>query len=513
MQILIIFLVVLCSGAIGGFLYFLQSTKNLKEELQKEKTIELSEDEAINKASSKAKNIVLNAKNEALEIKSKADNKIKERFSELEEEEKRLENKEQRLNKKTRNLDKEEAKLEKMQERLRQAKNDVKGVRSALDKKLEKVAQMSRKQAQKALLEEVEEDLKNDIAKKIKQAEAEAERKAEEKAKWILVDAMQKAATDYVSETTTTTINIDNEDTKGKIIGKDGRNIRAFEKLTGVDIIVDEAPEQVTLSCFDPVRREVAALALKQLLKDGRVHPGTIEKTVKSVKRDIGRQIKKNGEKLSYEGDLHDAPVEIIRLLGRFKYRYSYGQNLVKHTIEMIKLGTSLASELRADVALVKKACLLHDIGKVLVHEIEGKPHHHISGDVIRKYFRDEKLANAVEAHHGDIKPKSVEAEIVRITDAISGARPGARRDNYEDYIKRIRALEDIAQKHKEVKEAYAIHAGREVRVILKPEESTDKDATLIGKKVAKEIEETQQYPGTVKVTVIREMRVEKKAK
>jgi ribonuclease Y len=227
------------------------------------------------------------------------------------------------------------------------------------------------------------------------------------------------------------------------------------------------------------------------------------------VKKDIAREIKATGEKMSFDAGFPNLPIEIIRLLGRFKYRYSYGQNLIKHTLEMIKLGAELATELNADVNLVKKACLLHDIGKVMVHEVEGKPHHVISGEIIRKYLRDEKLANAAEAHHGDIEAKSIEAIVVAIADAISGARPGARRDNYEEYVKRIRALEDIANKHKEVKETYAIHAGREIRVILKPEESSDKDAEVLARDISKEIEKTQQYPGTVKVTVIREFRVQ----
>jgi ribonuclease Y len=363
------------------------------------------------------------------------------------------------------------------------------------------------------LLLNVEVELKNEIAKKVKAAELEAQREAEDKARWILVDAMQKSATDYVAETTTTTLDLENEELKGKIIGKEGRNIRTFEKLTGVDIIVDEAPEAVTLSCFDPVRREVAAIALQKLLKDGRVHPGTIESTIQEVKEDIAREIKKTGEKLAYDADCPDLPQEVIKLLGRFKYRYSYGQNLIKHTLEMIKLGSALASELGADVEFVKKACLLHDVGKVLVHEIEGKPHHVISGEVIRKYLRDEKLANAAEAHHGDIEPKSLEAIVVAIADAISGARPGARRDNYEEYIKRIRALEDIANKFKGVKEAYAIHAGREIRVLLEPEKASDEDAKVLAHKISKEIEKTQQYPGTVRVTVIREFRAEEEAK
>jgi ribonuclease Y len=372
---------------------------------------------------------------------------------------------------------------------------------------------MTREEAKIELMRQTEEELRTQIAKKVKEAEYTIQNSVDEKAKELLVDAMQRSATDYVAETTATTIDIDNEELKGKIIGKEGRNIRTFEKLTGVDIIVDEAPNQVTLSCFDPIRREVGALALAKLLKDGRVHPGSIEETIKNIKVEVAKEIKRTGEKMAYDAGFPDLPVEIVKLLGRFKYRFSYGQNLVKHTLEMVSIGEALAMEVGADINLVKKACLLHDLGKVLTHEIEGKPHHHISGDIVRKYLKDEVLANAVESHHGDIEPKSTEAILVQIADAISGARPGARKDNYEDYVKRVKALEDIAKQYDQVHEAYAIHAGREVRVIFRPEKASDEDVIVLTRKIAKEIEETQNYPGSVKVTAIREFRVEEAAK
>jgi ribonuclease Y len=509
---LVIASVLIGAVGVGTAIYLLQSNKQLQSQLKDKKFQELSEEEAITRSSEKAKSLLLEAKNKALEVKSEAEKKVQDMYDELDEKEKRADVKERKLDQKGKEIEAKEEEIDRKERSIDQAKRDVKSLRNKLTLSLEKIAGLSRTDAQKKLLKEVEEDLKVDIAKKIKAAELEAQREADEKAKWVLVDAMQKSATDYVAETTTTTIDIDSEEIKGKIIGKEGRNIRTFEKLTGVDIIVDEAPESVTLSCFDPVRREVASIALQKLLKDGRVHPGTIESTIQKVKEDIGREIKKTGEKMAYDAGCSDLPVEIIRLLGRFKYRYSYGQNLIKHTLEMIKLGAELAAELNADVNLVKKACLLHDIGKVMVHEVEGKPHHVISGEIIRKYLRDEKLANAAEAHHGDIEAKSIEAVVVAIADAISGSRPGARRDNYEEYVKRIRALEDIANKHKEVKEAYAIHAGREIRVILKPKESSDADAKVIAHKISKEIEKTQQYPGTVKVTVIREFRAQGQA-
>ena len=504
--------VLIGAGGIGFAIYLLQSNRQLQAQIKDKKFQELTEEEAISRSSEKAKSILLKAKNEVLEIKPKTEKKVRELYDELEDKEKRIDLREMKTTQKESEIERTMEEIEKKQRALEQGKRDIKSLRNKLTTELEKISGLNRPEAEKKLLKEIENELQDDIAKRIKSAELEAQRESDEKAKWILIDAMEKSATDYVAETTTTTIDIENEEIKGKIIGKEGRNIRAFENLTGVDIIVDEAPEAVTLSCFDPVRREVAAIALQKLLKDGRVHPGTIETTIQKVKEDIGREIKITGEKLAYDAGFPNLPIEIIRLLGRFKYRYSYGQNLIKHTLEMIKLGTALASEIGANTELIKKACLLHDIGKVLVHEIEGKPHHIISGEIIRKYLSDEKLANAVEAHHGDIEAKSIEAIIVKISDAISGSRPGARRDNYEEYLKRIRALEDIAHKYQGVKEAYAIHAGREIRVILIPDESHDKDATVLAHKISKDIEKTQQYPGTVKVTVIREFRAEEKA-
>ncbi len=513
MDILLIIILFLLAGssAINGI--FWAQNKSLNKKLKDKKAIQLDEEEAIKRASTKAKSILLKAEKEALETISNSKDKTREILKKAEERERELDTREKNLINRANILDQRFDKLEQREKSLDQAKRDVKRKRNEILQKLEQIAKLSKKEAEKQLRTETEKNLQEWIAKKIKEAEYTINSEAEEKSKEILVDVMQKSATDYVAETTSTTIDIDNEDLKGKIIGKEGRNIRTFERLTGVDIIVDEAPEQVTLSSFDPIRREVAAIALKKLLKDGRVHPGSIEKTILDVKKDIARQIRKNGEYLAYESGFNNLPIEIIKLLGRFKYRFSYGQNLAKHTLEMVKIGEQLASELGADVEFTKKACLLHDIGKVLTHEIEGKPHHHISGDIVRKYLKDEKLANAVEAHHGDIESKSIEAEIVKIADAISGARPGARKNTYEEYIQRVKALEDIANQYEAVKEAYAVHAGREIRVIIKPKEASDEDTTVLAHKIAKEIEETQNYPGTVKVIAIREFRAKAEAK
>lgn len=511
--ILIVVLAIAATGGIGGSILLYQSKKDSDKKIKDTKNLNLSEEEAIKKASVKAQNIILEAEKEVSKIKEKTLNQANKTRKELDESEARIQKREKELLSRANKLDERFDQLETKERSLEQAKNDVRKIRSKISKQLENIAQMTEKEAKDLLMEQTEEELKCYIAKKIKESEFKIQTQSDEIARDIIVDAMQRSATDYVSESTATTIDIDNEELKGKIIGKEGRNIRTFERLTGVDIIVDEAPNQVTLSGFDPIRREVAALALQKLLKDGRVHPGSIEETVKNIKKELAREIRKTGEKLAYDTGFSDLPIEIIKLLGRFKYRFSYGQNLIRHSLEMVNLGAQLASELDADVNLVKKACLLHDIGKVLTHEIEGKPHHHISGDLIRKYLKDEKLANAAEAHHGDIEPQSIEAVIVQIADAISGARPGARKDNYEDYIKRVKALEDIAKQYEEVKEAYAIHAGREVRVIFRPEKTNDEDVIVLSHKIAKEIEETQTYPGSVKVTAIREFRTTEEAK
>jgi len=511
--LILVVLSVIATGSLGlaGVLYL--SKKNIQEKLTDKQFLNLSEEEAIEKASIKARNTLLEAEREAEKLKNEAAESIRKQRQEIELEERRADGREKQLIERSKNLDERFERLENQEKGLEQAKKDLRKVRDQLNTQFEKISQMSREEAKAELMRQTEEELHTQIAKKIKEAEYTIQNSVDEKGKELLIDAMQRAATDYVAETTATTIDIDNEELKGKIIGKEGRNIRTFEKLTGVDIIVDEAPNQVTLSCFDPIRREVGALALAKLLKDGRVHPGSIEETIKNIKVEIAKEIKRTGEKMAYDAGFPDLPIEIVKLLGRFKYRFSYGQNLVKHTLEMVSIGEALATEVGADINLVKKACLLHDLGKVLTHEIEGKPHHHISGDIVRKYLKDEKLANAVESHHGDIETKSMEAVLVQIADAVSGARPGARKDNYEDYVKRVKALEDIAKQYEQVQEAYAIHAGREVRVIFRPEKASDDDVLVLTKKIAKEIEETQNYPGSVKVTAIREYRVEASAK
>ncbi len=471
----------------------------------------MSEEEAIEKASRIAKDKIIEAEKKALDIESKAQASLNSVRQHLQSQEKLLNDREKNLIERNSAIENKLDQLDKKEEEILKAKEEVEAKKNDLIKEIEAVAKMTREEAETKLKSQLEIQLSDWTAKKIREAETLISAKVDDQAKDMLVEAMASAATDYVAETTTTTITIDDETLKSKIIGKQGRNIRTFEKLTGVDLIVDETPNQVTISCFDPIRREVAALTLNKLLADGRVHPGSIEETVDKVKKDLLKVIKKTGEDMAYETGFNDLPQEIIMLLGRFKYRFSYGQNLVKHTLEMVKIAEVLAKELNADVRISKLACLLHDIGKVAPEE--GKQHHHISAEIARKYYKDERLINAIEAHHFDIDSSCKEAEIVRIADAISGARPGARVENYEDYVKRIRALEDIANKQKGVKESFAIYAGREVRVIVNPEEANDEDTRTMAYNIAKEIEATQNYPGVVKVTVIRETRIVQEAK
>lgn len=507
----IVLVVTLALLAVASF-YIFKQLKSIKAGGQKNvETKSITSEEAIQKASEIAKTKLLEAEKEALKITSEANELASKIRNGLKEQEAILESREKGLLERSNNLDQRLDSLDRRQKELESIKDGLGKQRDELARKLEEVAGLNKKEAEELLKKEVEKDLEGWQAKKVRESEDLIKQEADEVSKKILVETMLNSATDYVVETTTTTFTIEDEGLKGKIIGKDGRNIRTFEKLTGVDVIIDEAPNQVTLSSFDPIRREVASLALQKLLQDGRVHPGAIEETIDKVKKDVLKVIKKTGEDIAYETGFNSLPMEIIMLLGRFKYRFSYGQNLVKHTLEMVKIGESLALELGANVEITKLACLLHDLGKVAPEE--GKQHHHISAEIAAKYFKDDRLINSIAAHHFDIDAKYMEGEIVRIADAISGARPGARRDSYEEYVKRVRALEDIAMKHKGVKEAFAINAGRQVRVIVKPEETTDEDVKTMAFKIAREIEEQRNYPGVIKVTVIRELRAQGEAK
>lgn len=448
------------------------------------------------------------AEKEIEETKRKAEDRLRELRKETEEHEELLLEREKKLNERTKMLDKKSEELEEASESVKKMQRGLEKTRVQLKEELERISGLTQEEAKQKLMSQVDEDIKDYEAKKIRQAEKHVEEIADERGKEILVESMQRIVTDYVGETTTSTIKIEDDKVKGRVIGKEGRNIRAFEKLTGVDVIVDESPNTIALSSFDPLRREIAAVALNKLIGDGRIHPSSIEEAVRKAKNEISIEIKKNGQVLAEEAGWPGIDIGLLKLIGKMKYRTSYGQSLMSHTIEVMRLGEVLAAELHADIDLVKRACLLHDVGKVLTHKIDS-PHHHISGQVARKYGLDEKLVNAIEAHHLDIEPQSVEAVIVYLADAISGARPGARKDSYEQYIQRIEALENVAKElgGDKIEEVFAIKAGRELRVIVKPALITDDEMTVLAKDLAETIEKTQNYPGNVEVTLIRETR------
>jgi len=454
------------------------------------------------------------AEREVAEMKAQEERKLREMRKESTEHEEILIERERKLNKRSKILDEKSEELESKENYLKEGVKKLEGDRGQLKTQLEKISGLSRDEAREKLMKEIDQDLKEYEAKKIRQAEKNIEAVAEEEAQKILVESMQRVATDYVGETTTRVIKVEDDKVKGRVIGREGRNIRSFEQMTGVDVIVDESPDAIALSSFDPLRREIAYVAMTKLIADGRIHPGSIEESVKRAKNEISKEIKKNGQILADEAGWPDMDIGLMKLVGKMKYRTSYGQSLMAHTIEVIRLAEVLAVEIGADVQLAKRAALLHDVGKVLTHKVDS-PHHHISGQVARKYGLDEKLVNAIEAHHLDISPQGVEAVIIYLADAISGARPGARKDSYEQYIQRIEGIENAAKEigGDRIEEVYAIKAGREVRIIVKPKLVTDDDAKVMAKDIAQEIESKQSYPGNVEVTVIRETRAVEVAK
>jgi len=459
------------------------------------------------KATQEAKEIVLRADEEAVRVKQEAEREARKILSESMEAEKRLAKKEQQLENREGQLSREKAQLDKDRGVTQGIKRDWEDKRDLILQKLEKVAQMTKDQAKNLLLQSWEEKLKADIAKQIKQSEETIKQTADEKAKEILIDAMRYGATDTVAEYTLSVVNLPNNDYKGRIIGKDGRNIRAFEVATGVDVDLEE-DGIIRLSSFDAVRREIARLSLEKLIKDGRIQPQRIEEIVRRAKEEVEKTIFKAGEELAHKVGIFNLPAEIIKLLGRFRYRYSYGQNMIVHTLEETRIGVAIAHELGADVNVVKLGCLLHDIGKVITDK-EGS-HVDLGVELLKKYRFPQKVVDAVASHHEDTTFVGVEGVIVYIADAVSGGRPGARHEDFEEYLKRIKTIEEAAKTKKGVKEAFALQAGRELRVIVSSAEISDDETTILAAKIKEELEQKfNVFPGQIKITVIREFRFE----
>ena len=469
-------------------------------------------DEALKTAETKKREMLLEAKEESIRTKNELEKEVRERRAELSRQERRVTGKEESLDRKMETLEKREASYNAKEESLSKRASEVEELYAKGTQELERISGLTSEQAKEYLLKTVEEDVKHDTAKMVKEMEARAKEEANKKAKEYIVTAIQKCAADHVAETTISVVQLPNDEMKGRIIGREGRNIRTLETMTGVDLIIDDTPEAVILSGFDPIRREVARIALEKLIVDGRIHPARIEEMVEKAQREVENTIREEGEAALLEVGIHGIHPELVKLLGRMKYRTSYGQNALKHSIEVAHLSGLLAAEIGVDIRTAKRAGLLHDIGKSVDHDMEGS-HVQIGADLCRKYKESPIVINAVEAHHGDVEPQSLIACIVQAADTISAARPGARRETLETYTNRLKQLEDITNSYKGVEKSFAIQAGREIRVMVVPEQVSDADMVLMARDISKQIENEMEYPGQIKVNVIRESRVTDYAK
>lgn len=496
MNNLIIYLAaaVVGGGAIGygGRIYIAKRKKDLSDQKQKE--------------------IILQAKEEASKIKEDAKKEEEKIRTEIQELERNLRRREELLDKRIESNDIERDKIKEKEQEIEKIKTEIGQIKTKHEETLEKIAKVNKDQALEILLKNIEKEYKEELIGKIKEQKEIAREEAQNVAREILSTVIQRLASEHTVETTTTAVNLPSDEMKGRIIGREGRNIQIFEKETGTDLIIDDTPDTVIISAFDPIRRHVAKIALEKLIADGRIHPTRIEELVKKAKEEIGQQIKEAGESAAYEVGVAGLHPDLLKILGRLKFRTSYGQNVLQHSIETAQIAGMIASELGADVNLSKKAALLHDIGKAVDHDIAG-PHHHISVDIAKKYGLSDDVCHAIIAHHDDVEAKTVEAIIVKAADAISSSRPGARRESYENYVKRLEEIENIANTFEGVEKSYAIQAGREVRIIVKPEAIDDLSAIALSKDIAKKIEQDLQYPGTIKVNVIRETRAVEFAK
>jgi ribonucrease Y len=497
----VVALAALAAGFGVGYAIRRRSTAELDEAAR------LQAEKLIAEATARQKELLLEAKDEALKLRNSVEAEVRERRAEVQRQERRLEQKEQNLD---RRLEEVERRMEQLQTRDRQIQErleEVEQLKVAQRKELERVSGLSHDEARDIVLRRAETEAREEAGRLIREIEADAREHAEERGRKILSMAIQRYASEQVAECTISVVPIPNEEMKGRIIGREGRNIRALEAATGVDLIIDDTPDAVTLSGFDPIRREIARLALNKLVMDGRIHPGRIEEIVAKAKQEVEAMIRQEGELAAQEAGVHGLHPEVVKVMGRLKFRTSYGQNQLQHSIEVAHMAAMLAAEIGADVNLARRGAFLHDIGKVLTHEFEG-PHHIIGAEFVKRFGESQAIQEAISGHHDhDPEFQSVEAVIVQAADAISGARPGARRENLEHYVKRLEALENVANAFEGVEKSFAIQAGREVRIIVKPEEVDDHGAQRLARDIVKKIEETLQYPGQVKVTVVRETR------
>lgn len=503
-EVLISAAIAIVLGAIIGYIIrkILGEKKIKSAEIESSRIIE----EAKSKASQEAKEKILSAKEEIHKLRSDLDKEAKEKEIELKKSERRLINKEENLDKRTQSYEKKEEQLKNKMNSLNKKEEEVEQLIEERRKEIESVSKMSTQEAKDIILDEVKKEMTHECAAYIRQATEDAKEEAQKNAREIIADAIQKNASDYVAEVSVNVVNLPNDEMKGRIIGREGRNIRTLETLTGVDLIIDDTPEAVVLSSFDPIRREICKIALEKLIADGRIHPARIEEMVNKAKVEVETVIKEEGERAVIEAGVRNLHPELVKLLGRLKFRTSYGQNVLEHSIEVAKISATIAEELGADIRLARRGGLLHDIGKSIDQQMEGS-HVEIGVNACKRYKENKEILNIIGSHHGDEEPTTVEAVIVQAADAISAARPGARRETLESYIKRLETLEGIANSFEGIEKSYAIQAGREIRIMVKPEVIDEDKMLLMSRDIAKQIEENLEYPGQIKVTVIRETR------
>ena len=509
----IVALIALIALAIGLFAGYLYRKNGMEKKIgQTEEFVANMLEDATHKAEEKKKEAVLEAKEEIIRLKSELDKEVRDRRSEVSRLERRVNQREEAFDKKLDNLEAREEALNDKYKEAERMEAEAQEMHDRQKQELERVAGMTADEAKEILIDRIQKDAYHDAAVMVREVEAKAKEEADKRARDIVSLAIQKCAADHVAETTVSVVALPNDDMKGRIIGREGRNIRTLETATGVDLIIDDTPEAVIISAFDPVRREVARIALEKLIMDGRIHPARIEEMVEKAKKEVDNQIREAGEQAIFETGQHGLHPELVKLLGRMRYRTSYGQNVLKHSIEVSHLAGLMAAELGADVQLAKRAGLLHDIGKAVDHEQEGT-HVQLGAELARKYHENNDVIHCIMAHHNDVEPQTVEAVLVQAADAISAARPGARRESLENYIKRLEKLEAIANEFAGVEKSYAIQSGREVRIMVKPEDITDEGTKVMAKEIAKRIEHELEYPGQIRVNVIRETRCTEYAK